>query len=69
MPEDHDHVTDETRAAEADDEQRKTAAGDGPTPEEEAAADRTASSGEKVADDYKESIERGANVKGEGEIS
>jgi hypothetical protein len=68
MPEAHDQVTDETRAAEADDEKRTAAAGDGPTPEEDAAADRTASSGAKVADDYKESIERGANVKGEGEI-
>ena len=69
MPEANDKVTDETRAAEADDEKRTTAAGDGPTPSEEAAADRTASSGEKIADDYKESMERGANVKGEGEIA
>lgn len=69
MPEAHDDVTDATLEAEAEDEKRTTAAGDGPTADEEAAADRTASSGEKVADDYKESIERGANVKGEGEIA
>ena len=68
MPEPDENVSDETRAAEQVDESQHTDAGPGPTPEEEAAADRTASSGAKVADAYEESIERGANVKGEGEI-
>lgn len=69
MPDPDKNVTDKTRAAEAEDETRTTDPGDGPTPSEEAAADRSASSGEKIADDYKESLERGANVKGEGEIT
>ncbi len=39
-----------------------------PTPEEERAADDLGATDDKVAANYKESIEIGADVKGEGQI-
>jgi hypothetical protein len=45
-------------------------AGRGPTPEEEAAADRSASSADgEVAEHYEEMLERGAAQEGEGRPS
>lgn len=41
---------------------------DEPTPEEEAAAERAAESAPDVEEEYKESVERGANQEGEGKI-
>jgi hypothetical protein len=43
-------------------------AGRGPTPEEEAAAERADAKPEDVREAYQESTERGANQEGEGRI-
>ncbi|MCU1453737.1 MAG: hypothetical protein JWN46_1883 [Acidimicrobiales bacterium] len=62
-------VTDATLEAEAVDEQQQgRAAGQPPTPEEEAAADRTADAGKGVEEPYREMTEKGAHIKGEGAI-
>lgn len=71
MPDDLDPdalVTDETKAEEEREAQEQKDAGPGPTPEEEAAADRSKDSAAGVEEPYREMTERGANVKGEGEI-
>lgn len=39
-----------------------------PTPEEEAAAERAAENAPDIEEEYKESVERGANVEGEGKV-
>lgn len=39
-----------------------------PTEEEEAAAERAAETAPDIEDEYKESVERGANQEGEGKI-
>ena len=62
-------VSDATHAAEEVDEQQPgRAAGRPPTPDEEAAADRTADSAEGVEEPYRDMTEKGAHVKGEGAI-
>lgn len=58
----------ETEAAEEQEARATHAADRPPTPEEEAAAEEEGLDPE-VAASYKEAIERGAEVKGEGEIS
>ncbi|MCU1351067.1 MAG: hypothetical protein JWM05_276 [Acidimicrobiales bacterium] len=62
-------VTDATRDAESVDEATSGRdAGRPPTPEEEAAADRTADAGEGIEGSYREMTEKGAHIKGEGAI-
>lgn len=39
-----------------------------PTPEEEAAAERAAETAPDIEEPYQESVERGANVEGEGKV-
>ena len=60
-------VTDETIEEERREAGITASAGDDPTPEEERAADRNRLDPE-VARRNREAIERGANVKGEGQI-
>lgn len=67
-PDPDSKVTDETKSEEEREASRRADAGDGPTPEEEAAADRSKDSAEGVEEPYREMTERGANVKGEGQI-
>lgn len=59
-------VTDETRTFEDEDARTGARADRAPTPEEEAAAPTEVS--DDVARTYEESMERGANVRGEGQI-
>jgi hypothetical protein len=63
-----DLVSDATRAEEEREAAEKPDPGRGPTPEEAAAADRSKDLDEGVAQAEKEANERGANVKGEGQI-
>ncbi len=71
MPDDRDPdalVTDETKSEEEREAQEQVDAGREPTAEEEAAADRSKDSASGVEEPYREMTERGANVKGEGQI-
>lgn len=61
-------VTDETVEADERDAQATHAADRAPTPEEEAAADGNPDVSPESAEAYKEAIERGADVPGEGQI-
>ncbi len=61
-------VSDATRAEEEKEAAEKPDPGRPPTPEEEAAADRSSDLEPGVAESEKEAYERGANVKGEGQI-
>ena len=64
-----DQVTPRTRAFEAEDERVDHAdAGPGPTPEEEAAAERAAPVSDETREAYRDMVDKGANVKGEGQI-
>lgn len=66
---DPDALVSEGTEAEEDRESHAQAdAGRGPTPDEEAAADRSKDSAEGIEEPYREMTERGANVKGEGQI-
>ena len=60
-------VTDQTIEEERREAGMTASAGDDPTPEEERAADRNTPDPE-VARRNREALERGANVKGEGQI-
>ena len=60
-------VTDETVAFEDDDAQTLGHADRPPTPDEEEAAESNVTD-ETVAEHYREALERGAAVKGEGQI-
>lgn len=62
-----DATSPETVAADEADAQAAHGADRMPTPEEEAVAERTELD-PAVAEAYEDAIERGANVKGEGEI-
>jgi hypothetical protein len=66
MPDNAD-ITDETRSADEADAEAAHKADRMPTTEEERLADEQELD-PKVAEAYKEAAERGANVKGEGEI-
>lgn len=58
-----------TKEALAQDAQKKGRdAGPMPTPEEEAAAERGAAQAPDISEEYKEQVERGADVEGEGQI-
>ena len=61
-------VTSATRAFEAEDAQVFRGAGRGPTPAEEAAAERAGGVARPIADAYKEMIARGAGQVGEGRL-
>lgn len=63
-----DNVSDATRATEQEDEHIKGGADPAPTPEEEAAAERAPKPEGDVAENYQSQNERGANIKGEGQI-
>ncbi len=65
---DENVVSDATRAEEEKEAAEKPDPGRGPTPEEEAAADRSRHLEPGVAEAEKEANERGANVKGEGQV-
>jgi hypothetical protein len=73
MSDDRTVPTDETDAAERVDEQSPHETDRLATPEEEAAADKAradlAGDEEEAAEHYKDMAEKGAHVKGEGEIS
>jgi hypothetical protein len=60
-------VTDQTLEEERREARMSASAGDEPTPEEERAADRNSLDPE-VARHNKEAVERGANVRGEGQV-
>ena len=60
--------SDETRKAEADDARTPAEPDEMPTPEEEAAAERTEPLDSAAAEHYKEMAERGAEQKGEGRL-
>jgi hypothetical protein len=64
----YDKVTDITRRFEEEDEQVFPGAGRGPTPREEAAADRAAQVTDRTRSAYREMIDRGAHQRGEGRI-
>ena len=61
-------VTDETVEADERDAQADHGADRAPTPEEEAAAERTPEVSPESAGAYEEAIQRGADVAGEGQI-
>lgn len=61
-------VTAATRAFETEDAQVFRGAGRGPTPEEEAAAERHGSFAESTREAYREMIFRGATQRGEGRL-
>ena len=67
-PENPDNTPPETVEADEDDARAAHDADRMPTPEEEAAAEKT-SPDPKVAEAYEKSMERGANVEGEGQIT
>jgi hypothetical protein len=73
MSDDRTVPSDETDAVERVDEQSAHQADRLATPEEEAAADKArselAGDEEQVAEHYKDMAEKGAHIKGEGEIS
>lgn len=58
-----------TEEAEEDEARAEHAADRPPTTDEELAAEEAGELDPEVADHYKEAIERGAAIKGEGEIS
>jgi hypothetical protein len=64
---DHTLPSKETRAEEADEARQQAAAGRGPTPTEEAAADSNEPS-PSVAEHEQEMQERGAHQQGEGRL-
>lgn len=57
-----------TKAADAVDARQAPDAGPEPTPEEEQAAERAAPADPEVAETYKEQMERGAALEGEGAV-
>lgn len=61
-------VTDLTREFELEDEQVVAGAGRGPTPAEEAAAERAGPVAEHTREAYRDMVFRGANQQGEGRI-
>ena len=61
-------VSEATHEADARDSKKQGKADRMPTPEEERAADKLGKPDDDVAANYKEAIEMGANVKGEGQI-
>jgi len=61
-------VTDKTVEADEHDAQAKHRADRPPTPEEQAAADRSPELSPESAKAYEEAIERGADISGEGQI-
>lgn len=63
-----DLVTDATRSEEEQEATEHTHADRAPTPEEEAAAERHGELDPEVAKTHEEALERGANVKGEGQV-
>lgn len=63
-----DKVTPATRIFEIEDAQVFRGAGRGPTPEEEAAAERAGSVPPSTADAYKEMTYRGLTQRGEGRL-
>jgi len=64
----HGQVSDETIDVDEDDARATHGADREPTPEEEEAAERGSTLPPESAQAYKEAIERGANVEGEGQI-
>lgn len=64
----YDKVSDATRMFEQEDEQVFSGAGRGPTPREEAAAERSAQVSERTRSAYREMTDRGAHQQGEGRI-
>ncbi len=64
----YDKVTDATRAFELQDEQVFAGAGRGPTPAEEAAAERSGPASDRTREAYRDMVFRGANQRGEGRI-
>lgn len=61
-------VTDATRQFELEDEQVFAGAGRGPTPAEEAAAERAGPVKDRTREAYKAMVFRGANQQGEGRL-
>jgi hypothetical protein len=61
-------ISEETREADRRDSAKQGKADRMPTPEEERLADKLGKPGDDVAANYKEAIELGADVKGEGQI-
>ena len=61
-------ISEETREADRRDSAKQGKADRMPTPEEERLADKLGKPDEEVAANYKEAIELGADVKGEGQI-
>jgi hypothetical protein len=71
MPDNRDPdvlVSDAPVSEEEREAQDRADAGRPPTPEEEAAADRSKDAAAGVEKPYRDMTERGANVKGEGQI-
>jgi hypothetical protein len=64
----YDKVTDRTREFELKDGQVRAGAGRGPTPAEEAAAEKAPPVSERTRQAYKEMVWRGAHHPGEGRI-
>lgn len=64
----YEKVSDTTRRFELEDEQVFPGAGRGPTPQEEAAAERAAPVSERTRSAYREMTDRGAYQRGEGRI-
>lgn len=62
-------VSDDTKAEEEREAIRQSGAGEGPTPEEEAAAERSKDSAAGVEEPYREMTKLGAEVEGEGQIN
>jgi hypothetical protein len=63
-----EHVTSATRAFEVEDAQMFRGAGRGPTPDEEAAAERAGPLAPSAREAYREMIFRGATQRGEGRL-
>lgn len=57
-----------TKAADAVDAYQRPSGGPEPTPEEEAAAEEAAPVDPEVAETYKDQLERGAAIEGEGAV-